>query len=288
MVSRQGDWKWAEISPILPNGGDDRLGWVWGKKRQFSISSAYQSRRQNRNTNGNRVWQVIRDFCGILRVRTLLWLICKGRLMTNEERVRQYITADESCGVCGARMESLDHDFRKCLVAKSTWTNVQQPDGFPSVSEDWDLLFGSILWSLWTRRNKAIFNPDAVEVEGIMQRSRRLLLEAEQAVSSWMDSGMSICGGVIRDENFTWLSCFSMAVGICSIMDAELWGVLGGLGLAWDLGLRRVVLEKLAVGSGPCVSRKKSSCRWFGQAGLESPLWNSSFLIPPAELQDLY
>lgn len=50
------------------------------------------------------------------------------------------------------------------------------------------------------------------------------------------------CGGVFRDDNGVWLGGFSKFVGYCSVVVAELWGILEGLKMAIDKGFKKVIL----------------------------------------------
>ena len=49
--------------------------------------------------------------------------------------------------------------------------------------------------------------------------------------------------GVIRDELGNWMGGFVTKIGIADALRAELWSILHGLKLAWDMGFRRVILE---------------------------------------------
>lgn len=51
------------------------------------------------------------------------------------------------------------------------------------------------------------------------------------------------CGGFLRDSNGIWKRGFAKKLGRCSIFKAELWGILEGLKLAWDLGFRKIIAE---------------------------------------------
>ena len=55
--------------------------------------------------------------------------------------------------------------------------------------------------------------------------------------------GKARCGGLIRDETGRWLGGFTSKLGICNALTVELWGVLHGLNLAWELGFRKIILE---------------------------------------------
>ena len=45
-------------------------------------------------------------------------------------------------------------------------------------------------------------------------------------------SGYAGVGGLIRDSNGNWLMGFTVNLGMCSVLSAELWGLLHGLRVA--------------------------------------------------------
>ncbi|KAL9437497.1 hypothetical protein AB3S75_023376 [Citrus x aurantiifolia] len=47
-------------------------------------------------------------------------------------------------------------------------------------------------------------------------------------------------GGLLRDFNGNWIKGFIVNLGTCSVLSAELWGLLHGLKMAWENGFRRV------------------------------------------------
>lgn len=51
------------------------------------------------------------------------------------------------------------------------------------------------------------------------------------------------CGGVLRDSEGKFVSAYAVNLGKCNIMQAELWGILHGLQLAWQLGVQQVLVE---------------------------------------------
>ncbi|KAL4386953.1 hypothetical protein GQ457_09G002620 [Hibiscus cannabinus] len=56
-------------------------------------------------------------------------------------------------------------------------------------------------------------------------------------------TGIARCGGLVRDAAGHWIFGYNKALGVCSALEAELWGVYIGLFLAWRMHLRRVVIE---------------------------------------------
>ena len=57
------------------------------------------------------------------------------------------------------------------------------------------------------------------------------------------DSGKVGVGGVIRDEMGIWKRGFCTNLGIISNVTAELWGIIRGLELAWEEGIRKIEVE---------------------------------------------
>ncbi|XP_039065496.1 uncharacterized protein LOC120210922 [Hibiscus syriacus] len=112
----------------------------------------------------------------------------------------------------------------------------------PITGKEWDLMFGSILWSFWPRRNNFIFVSDFIDTEGIFQCGKRLCDESARAPEV-MYGGTATCGGAIRDSSGGWIMGFSKALGRCSVLDAELWSVYEGLSVSWDLDTKAAVVE---------------------------------------------
>lgn len=56
-------------------------------------------------------------------------------------------------------------------------------------------------------------------------------------------TGMGSAGGLIRGLAGDWIVGFLHNIVFYSVMEAELWGILDGLTVAWECGYRRVVVE---------------------------------------------
>ncbi|KAE8728903.1 hypothetical protein F3Y22_tig00004045pilonHSYRG00033 [Hibiscus syriacus] len=214
--------------------------------RNFSVKSAYELRRGILNDDTHKVWESEYDD---------IW----PQLATVEFMDR--------------RLE----DF--CTRDIKNWMqiNITSPGFYAREDNDWDLQFGSILWLIWKHRNGRIFDLDYFEHESVLEKSRRLTLEANRAMESslptihlshrpctihdaWQPpphnwckintyascnirSGFASCGGVFRSSNGGWMFGFSKVIGICSIVEVELWGIHEGLSHAWNLGERLITVE---------------------------------------------
>ncbi|CAN1169310.1 Putative ribonuclease H protein At1g65750 [Linum perenne] len=52
-----------------------------------------------------------------------------------------------------------------------------------------------------------------------------------------------LLGGIIRNSHSRLLAVFSSNLGSCTVIRAELRGVAIGLNLAWDIGVRKILLQ---------------------------------------------
>ena len=67
----------------------------------------------------------------------------------------------------------------------------------------------------------------------------KLNVDGAFEVRKWQGS----CGGLIRNDAGEFLGGFSMNIGSCSVLEAELWGIYYGLDMAWKTRIRKLVLE---------------------------------------------
>ncbi|KAK8990582.1 hypothetical protein V6N11_009274 [Hibiscus sabdariffa] len=147
-------------------------------------------------------------------------------------------------------------EFKRWLLV-----NLSNVGGFSRDQVHWDILFVFLLWCLWKKHNEWIFSDPDRYNESVLQRGLRLQQEAAAVCSTnvvvplrgtvltnvrWHKSspgwcklntdgsvrratGMATCGEAIRNEEGTWLIVFSRKLGICLILEAELWGLYEGL-----------------------------------------------------------
>ncbi|KAK8593044.1 hypothetical protein V6N12_045133 [Hibiscus sabdariffa] len=139
---------------------------------------------------------------------------------------------------------------------------------------DWGVRFSIYCWLLWKSCCSRMLDVDYEEQGSILERRNRLVVECGAAFRAqqqrlpremssilhwegprcgWIkrnvdagvnpSDGSAAVGGVFRDESGTWLSGFSLRIGRCSVLLAELWAIRDGLRHAWDLGFRYIELE---------------------------------------------
>uniref|UniRef100_A0A2C9V942 Uncharacterized protein n=1 Tax=Manihot esculenta TaxID=3983 RepID=A0A2C9V942_MANES len=139
------------------------------------------------------IWEHIWALKCPQRVRNFIWLACRGKILTNEERFRRGLTNNEACGLCGTHQESVLHVLRDCRMIKSVWREVVAPakqGAFFSLSltewlnanicssvkfnnEDfsWFSIFSIVCWFAWKQRNDLVFNGGLQEAWDILDTS---------------------------------------------------------------------------------------------------------------------
>ncbi|KAK4262419.1 hypothetical protein QN277_027981 [Acacia crassicarpa] len=145
-----------------------------------------------------------------------------------------------------------------------------------NMGSSWHIIFGVGVWKLWNWRNLSIFetgfvrppNPATIIMSSwrsfamfpelictVTASSRTVLpsvcwcrppenwakLNVDGAVS--LRTSLAGCGGVVRNHHGEWIAGFAKSIGVCNSYMAEEWAIYEGLNSAWDLGLRKVVVE---------------------------------------------
>nr|AFK45241.1 unknown [Lotus japonicus] len=88
---------------------------------------------------------------------------------------------------------------------------------------------------------------------------RHVVLKWTPTLESWVklntdgsysvDEDCAACGGVPRDHHGNFLLGFTMKVGVCSILHAELWGLVHGLRFVLGRGFSKILIEADSAGT---------------------------------------
>ncbi|KAK9045582.1 hypothetical protein V6N11_051491 [Hibiscus sabdariffa] len=192
---------WCEIWLLLEELGDGIASGISFPTQLCSLLLLLS--RQISSVSQCKDWEIISQFRGLPRVRIFLWLCYRGSILANGERQRRHLTEDPSCIICGAVNDDVSHVLRECFVARSLesrlvkterlddflrmecrkWLilNLQQPNYFPVHGIDWDVLFGSLLWCLWLKRNTFVFESAELGSDNTFQCGYRLMEESLRA-----------------------------------------------------------------------------------------------------------
>ncbi|KAF7822494.1 ribonuclease H [Senna tora] len=150
--------------------------------------------------------------------------------------------------------------------------NLQRNKKFASIP--WPSIFSAACGLFWHWRNKKLYESDFQfpwEAHRVILIQARLQEEAwrpweEERIScsglaktwrkpmvGWIkvnsdgavcrSSRRAACGGLIRDNFGNWIKGYAVNLGHASVLSAELWGIVHGLSITWDLGFRKVEIE---------------------------------------------
>ncbi|KAH9763649.1 putative ribonuclease H protein [Citrus sinensis] len=163
-------------------------------------------------------------------------------------------------------------DFFTLPIRDWIFANIQGLGNHGS-NKEWSCIFGVAIWCIWVARNQLLFEDKVVNVESMVRdirvRAEEIIRTSEafqsdrdlriQKMFGWLPprwpyyklnsdgarkgSGLAGAGGLIRDATGKWHGGFCMNIGICSVTIAELWGLYQGLILAWQMGIRLLVVE---------------------------------------------
>ncbi|KAK8652699.1 hypothetical protein V6N13_126724 [Hibiscus sabdariffa] len=173
------------------------------------------------------------------------------------KRHRRGLTENPSCICCGS-VESIDHILRGCPYARNVWslifgvnqititfftddmktwllTNLRSNASSPYSVVPWNTLFAAICWHIWKPTSPV----------------NTLQWRAPPQHWSCLNTDGSVCssshhtktGGLLRDNIGSWIQGFGRCIGITNAFTAELWAILDGLNLAWQLGLEFIQVQ---------------------------------------------
>lgn len=141
------------------------------------------------------------------------------------------------------------------------------------VDPPWECIFGVTIWRLWFWRNHFNANGQLVDSTTVCldalarakeihrinnsplsQQQKRMEIYIGWRPPPWpwcklntdgscKSIGVAGAGGIIRGASGNWISGFCMKIGEASVIMAKLWGLHQGLILAWNTGIRRLLVE---------------------------------------------
>jgi hypothetical protein len=172
--------------PLSLRTHDDHFLWHFDKKGYYSVKSGYHTYRSctlsrtgaassegQRWTSGN-LWNIIWQARIPPKVRSFVWCLLKGILLTKLALVKNLWLPDISCVFCNDHEESNSHLFMSCPTLRIFWNitfagsvaNVQSSlsifDWISEVSCKLVVahleLFYISLWVIWSERKNIVWN----------------------------------------------------------------------------------------------------------------------------------
>ena len=136
-------------------------------------------------------WSVITRGYLSPRPREVTWRLAHQVLPVRVMLYRFKITNVASCGLCGSQPETLDHLFLQCHVVQPIWSSIRSQLGrlagcrlvlndrlifyfqwpsniAPEAKAPLSVLFSELLYSIWIKRNEAIYRKTHVDTRSIV------------------------------------------------------------------------------------------------------------------------
>ncbi|KAK9045708.1 hypothetical protein V6N11_051617 [Hibiscus sabdariffa] len=242
-----------------PIDEEDQCIWRWTPKHNFELKSAYSTMVGSLWAPKQPIWIIIWSLKVPQRVRLFLWIAYQQKLMTNGERCCRHFSSSPRCSDCSSYTETVIHALRDCNVTHRlwlqilpatltrhffsmnlhTWFSCNLSTNFlhPVLKLSWNILFASLTWQLWKRRNNFVFNNISSSETDTINHG------ITWAKYYYGITCKGTIGGLIRDDNGVWLIGFAKVIGHSSSLQAELWATLEGMKLAWEQGYPRVVVQ---------------------------------------------
>jgi hypothetical protein len=107
------------LERVTPNKEPDKLIWKLTTTAEFSVKSMYLAMQCNDVVPYKFLWKIKIP----LRVKTFLWLVIKGSILTRDVLLQRGGKCEKKCLFCGCN-ETVSHLFFKCSLARYIWNVV--------------------------------------------------------------------------------------------------------------------------------------------------------------------
>ncbi|KAF7842466.1 reverse transcriptase [Senna tora] len=202
-VSASGGWEWGKFDFLLPN--------------EICNLVVVVSLPSNVVRGDHLAWKHSME-----KVRSFLWLCGNDHLLTNVVRKRRGIAATDVCAHCNDAFEDLLQTLRDCVKARCIWSILNAKIFDSSHVSNVDPVHAILKLSEKPSNGWVKFNVNAARRENM---------------------NLTACGGVARDSDGRFLIGFMRKLGDGSMLNAELWGIVSALVVAWRSGFKKVLVE---------------------------------------------
>jgi hypothetical protein len=162
----------TQCNDTVISDGDDRSLWLLGNKG-FSVKSLYkESKCAQVTVPSNFLWKTRLSH----KIKAFLWLVVHKKILTKDNLAKRNWKGNLDYVFCGL-LESIDHLFFQCSIARFIWRIVQSALDLNSTPNNADDLFGpwinsfnkteknlvlfgcgAVIWAIWRSRNDCCFN----------------------------------------------------------------------------------------------------------------------------------
>ncbi|GLT46558.1 hypothetical protein SLA2020_203020 [Shorea laevis] len=189
------------LSNSLQN--EDSMFWAGTRDGCFSVKSAYQIIQEQRNLqfSNDQAWSWIWRLSCTERIRMFVWLLIRGRVLTNSLCFAWHILSSPICPQCESSIETPLHLLRDCYFAKVVWGLL----GFNN-SEFFALDF--LTWLKKMSRPPSSNAQDTLPRDTLFLSTIRHLWKARNALifRSFVSRPQDLCSTIVQHARYTQLA----------------------------------------------------------------------------------
>ncbi|GKV38629.1 hypothetical protein SLEP1_g46518 [Rubroshorea leprosula] len=185
---------------------NDQIYWNAASCGDFTVKSAFSLIQQSRIPNAPRPedWTWIWHLGCTERVKLFIWLLWRGKILTNSVRFEHHMAPTPVCPRYEQSPETPLHLLRDCFYSRLVWQSVSLlPTNFLSLNFDswlkrnaitprrktnspdlWPFVFLATIWHLWKSRNKLVFEGQRIPPHLVANQAHTFALESRFALES--------------------------------------------------------------------------------------------------------
>lgn len=179
--------------PLPISGHKDKIIWSKEEKGVYSVKSCYRALIGEVRLDPSLKWPNIWKLSLPPKVKILVWQACRNILPTAINLRSRKVECSITCCLCNQDVESTDHIFLQCEVARACWNNFDGLD--VNVDGSFEVWLGSTMaelseydmclllttcWSIWGARNQKVW-------ENTTPNHRTILSDAKTYLDAWRD-----------------------------------------------------------------------------------------------------
>lgn len=183
--------------PVPMRDKEDSWYWILEDKGEFMVKSCYRRIRGEYECVDRGFWRKMWGLQLPGKIVNLLWRACCNVLPTATILRRKNVDIPAECSWRRVYMEDVVHTLFDCCIAREVWSSVGLQDLIRTSTQDTVMtvlkrafnlgtkeqraMVGLLCWSLWSRRNKWVWERVNTSVFGIKAQALNLVADWKRA-----------------------------------------------------------------------------------------------------------
>lgn len=139
-------YNWQSIVadlPLIRRNMEDKVVWTLHANGEYTSRSAKEALRDHKEVVS--WWKVVWFKGHVPRRAVIMWMACKGKLLTRDGLKNWGCIVDDRCVLCGEDTETMQHLFFQCSFAQRVWRVAKQRSGINRTANTWeDVIRGAV------------------------------------------------------------------------------------------------------------------------------------------------